>query len=124
MLPGLALALLAAWTVQALEVGAALRNGGRGHSVEPIFPKSLIQRSRMGGSRRKPSSFRTQRPTFRRSAHPSLRPNPVLGTQEGEGETSDSQVRATLGRVEEAILSSDPDSVPASWPRASAWSGD
>ena len=85
MLPGLALALLAAWTVQALEVGAALRNGGRGHSEERILLKSLIQRSRVGGNRRKPFPFRSQRPTFGRSAHPCLRPNPVLGTGRGRG---------------------------------------
>ena len=55
---------------------------------------------------------------------PAFGPALSWGQGEGEGETSDSQVRATLGRIEEAILSSDPYSVPASWPGASAWNGD
>lgn len=67
-------------------------------------------------------------PACRRPAHPRLRPSPAPGTRapaggERAGEASVSRVRAGWGRGGvEAILSSDPDSVPAS--RAGAEGGE
>ena len=121
MLPGLALVLLAAWTARALEVGAAPRNGVGwwGGRRGPAPSESLIQRSR-GAVEGTPLLSTPNTPACGRPAHPRLRPSPALGTRapasgEGAGEASGPWVRASRGREEEeAVLSSDPDSVPAS----------
>lgn len=128
MLPGLALVLLAAWTARALEVGVALRNGGRGGGVEPVLPKSLILRSR--GQSRGPRS--PPRPTpplavalrILASGPAGSRGRTLQPAERERGEASGSRVRAVRGRGEEAILSSDPNSVPASRPRAGTGKGE
>lgn len=112
MLPGLALVLLAAWTARALEVGAALRNGGRGDGVGTGLPKSLIQRSR--GQWRGPRSPPRPTPPLAvalriLASGPALSGDARSSPRRGSREASGSRVRAARG----ASRGGDPELRPS-----------
>lgn len=90
MLPSLALLLLAAWTVRALEVGAAPweRDGGGGRREDLILPTTELESGEAGGSHGYPA---LRRPRLRVPCASASLAQPYPGTRcptggEGAGE--------------------------------------